>query len=446
MYAVLDLETTGGKYNEEGITEVAIYKFDGQEVVDQFISLINPERPIQQFVVRLTGINNQMLRNAPKFYEVAKRIVEITEDCILVAHNAEFDYRILQLEFDRLGFDYQRKSLCTVELAKDLLPEEESYSLGKLVRSLGIPLTDRHRANGDALATVKLFKLLLGRDTSKKIIQSSVNLNPKKTLDTKFRDLIEQVPSSIGVYYLHNANGKIIFIGKSKNMKKRVASHFTGNNRKSKQLQAEVEAVSTEPTGSMLIALLKEREENLRNKPKHSRPSPKKSFTQQLTTFRNDDGYINLVLERADTRKKSLATFTNIHSAKAQLEKIVAQYGLNPTKTNVLKKGASSPELEPADVYNEKVQQYIDKNTLDGKNRIIIDRGRTREERSAILIENGHLKGYGYYNLNHQLSGPGILQRIITPITDNADMRHLVQDYLRRNKVIKIEELEDTIH
>ena len=113
MYAILDIETTGGKYNEEGITEIAIYKFDGNEVMDQFISLINPERDIQPFVVKLTGINNKMLRNAPKFYEVAKRIIEITEDCILVAHNAEFDYRILSLEFERLGFDYQKKTICT---------------------------------------------------------------------------------------------------------------------------------------------------------------------------------------------------------------------------------------------------------------------------------------------------------------------------------------------
>src|SRR5210317_2463693 len=159
MYAILDIETTGGKYNEEGITEIAIYKFDGHKVVDKFISLINPEREIQPFVVNLTGINSNMLRSAPKFYEVAKRIVEITEDCILVAHNAQFDYRILVTEFKRLGFDFQRKTLCTVDLSKKLIPNMESYSLGKLVRALGIPVSDRHRANGDALATLKLFKL-----------------------------------------------------------------------------------------------------------------------------------------------------------------------------------------------------------------------------------------------------------------------------------------------
>ena len=226
MYAILDLETTGGKYNEEGVTEVAIYKFDGHKVVDQFISLVNPERPIQAFVVGLTGINNAMLRNAPKFYEVAKRIIEITQDCIVVAHNAQFDYRILQLEFDRLGYDYQRKSLCTVELAQELLPGQESYSLGKLVRNLGIPITNRHRANGDALATVKLFKLLLAKDSKKTIIQEAVKLNPRKQIDTKLRDIIADLPSTTGVYYMHNANGTVIYIGKSKNIKKTRQSAF----------------------------------------------------------------------------------------------------------------------------------------------------------------------------------------------------------------------------
>ena len=94
MYAILDIETTGGKFNEEGITEIAIYKFDGHTIVDQFISLVNPEKEIQQFVVGLTGINNKMLQNAPKFYEIAKRVIEITKDCTLVAHNTTFDYRI----------------------------------------------------------------------------------------------------------------------------------------------------------------------------------------------------------------------------------------------------------------------------------------------------------------------------------------------------------------
>jgi len=200
MYAILDIETTGGKYNEEGITEIAIHKFDGHQVIDTFISLVNPEKEIQPFVVKLTGINNKMLRTAPKFHEVAKRIIEITEDTIIVAHNAQFDYRILRTEYKRLGYNFERKTICTVDLSKTLLPDLESYSLGKLVRSLGIPVSDRHRANGDALATIKLFKLLLAKDTDKNIIKGVIRKETHGELSEKQLDIIQQLPSETGVY------------------------------------------------------------------------------------------------------------------------------------------------------------------------------------------------------------------------------------------------------
>jgi len=232
LYAILDIESTGGKYNEEGITEIAIYKFDGNEIVDQFSSLINPERKIQSFVVGLTGINNEMLHQAPKFYEIAKRIIEITEGCIIVAHNAKFDYRMLKLEFDRLGYPYERKTLCTVKLSKKLLPNFESYSLGKLVRKLGIPITDRHRASGDALATVKLFKLLLEKDTDKEIISSHLKLNAVSSIDKKLIRLIDDLPNAVGVYYFSNKEGDIIYVGKSNDIKKRANQHFISDAQK----------------------------------------------------------------------------------------------------------------------------------------------------------------------------------------------------------------------
>ena len=249
-YAILDIETTGGKFNEEGITEIAIYRFNGVKVVDQFASLINPERPIQPFVVNLTGINSEMLRNAPKFYEVAKRIIEMTEGAVLVAHNANFDNRILTTEFDRLGYNFDMETLCTVELAKQLIPDMPSYSLGKLVRSLGIPLSDRHRAQGDAKATVELFKLLLLKDENREIVKQLVKKEPKKQIDTKLLDIIKSSTSDTGVYYLHNENGDIIYIGKSKNIKKRLTQHFTSDNRKSKQIQQEVSSVTFDKTGN----------------------------------------------------------------------------------------------------------------------------------------------------------------------------------------------------
>ena len=244
MYAILDIETTGGKFNEEGVTEIAIHKFDGHEVIDTFITLVNPEKPIQEFVVRLTGINNKMLRNAPKFYEVAKRIVEITKDCIIVAHNSSFDYRILRTEFDRLGFNYFRNTLCTVELSKQLILDQPSYSLGKLTKSLGIPITDRHRANGDALATVQLFKLLLEKDTEKTIIQNAIKYFDKRVKKEKLKSLIENIPTILGVFYIHNADGKVIYIGKGNNIKAEVNKLFLKITKRALKIQERADSIS----------------------------------------------------------------------------------------------------------------------------------------------------------------------------------------------------------
>ena len=257
MYAILDIETTGGKYNEEGITEIAIHKFDGHQVIDSFISLVNPEREIQPFVVNLTGINNKMLVNAPKFFEVAKRIIEITKDCILVAHNTSFDYRILRTEFNRLGYDYKMNTLCTVELSKKLIPNQTSYSLGKLCRSLGIPTSDRHRANGDALVTIQLFKLLLEKDVDKAIFKTTIKYFDNRTHKQKVKKLINNTPEVKGVFYFHDTDGKVIYIGKGANIKQEVNKIFLKKTKRALKVQDRTQSVSYEITGNQLLTRLK---------------------------------------------------------------------------------------------------------------------------------------------------------------------------------------------
>jgi DNA polymerase-3 subunit epsilon len=272
MYAILDIETTGGKYNEEGITEIAIHRFNGDQVVDTFISLINPEREIQPYVQKLTGINSQMVRTAPKFYQVAKRIIEITDGSVLVAHNAMFDYRILRTEFRRLGFDFQRQTLCTVDLSQRLIPEAESHSLGKLVRSLGIPVSNRHRANGDALATLKLFQILIGRDTKKDILKEVIRAEAHGELSSRQLKLVESVPRDIGVYYLFSKEGEVIYLGNSRNMQASVNGHFTGEQEPDLSLRKQTREVQFERTGSELIARLKTHIEILSNTPVYNDP------------------------------------------------------------------------------------------------------------------------------------------------------------------------------
>ncbi|MBX9808185.1 MAG: GIY-YIG nuclease family protein [Flavobacteriaceae bacterium] len=450
MYAILDIETTGGQFNEEGITEIAIYKFDGHEIVDQFISLVNPEIPIQPFVVKLTGINNAMLQSAPKFFEVAKRIIEMTNDCVLVAHNADFDYRILRTEFRRLGYDFNIRTLCTVELSKRLLPEQPSHSLGKLVRALGIPMADRHRASGDAMATVKLFKMLLDKDLNKEIIKEHIKFEIQKGIVPKLMEIVESLPSKIGIYYIHREDGSILFIGKSKNIKKRVNQHFTGITKSAKKIQNEVFTVTYEETGSELIALLKESQEIKINRPIYNRMSPKSNFSWAVYSEKDKNGYLNLKLQKADGRKKEIKSYTSQQEGKDSLYRISSHYqlcqkltGLYETKTHCFQHtinecdGACVGKI-PAVVYNERVQAFIEKNLFDNKTLAILDRGRTISERSVVLVENGVYKGYAFYDLNYQINNIEILRNIITPMQSNRDTRNSIQSYIRKAKGIKI--------
>lgn len=391
-----------------------------------------------------------MLRNAPKFYEIAKRVVEITEGCVVVAHNAKFDYRILKLEFDRLGFKFERKNLCTVELSKKLIPDLPSYSLGKLVRSLGIPISDRHRAAGDALATTKLFELLINKDIEKEIIMAAVRLEPKRQMEPKLTEIIDDLPSDTGVYYIHDIHGNIVYIGKSKNIKSRINQHFIGETPKSKKIQLEVATVTYEKTGSELLALLKESQEIKHHKPKFNRALRRTVFTHGLFHFLDENGYLNLKIEKINGKTKPITTFSNIQSGKSFMNKMVEKYnlcqklcGLYKTKSGCFSytikecEGACVGE-EHIESYNTRVGNIIANNSFKTKSMIIIDQGRAVDERSAVWVDEGILRGFTYFNLNFQITNSDILATLITPLEHNKDAQHIIQSYMRRNKRLKV--------
>lgn len=418
--------------------------------MDQFISLVNPEIPIQPFVVKLTGINNAMLRSAPKFYEIAKRIIEITEGCTIVAHNASFDYRILRTEFRRLGFHFQKPTLCTVELSKKLIPEQPSYSLGKLVRGLGIPVADRHRASGDAMATVKLFKMLLAKDTEKSIVKTFIKTEIKSGMSPKLLDIVESLPSKTGIYYIHNEKGDLIYIGKSKNIKKRVNQHFTNSSNKSKKIQHEVYTVTFEETGSELIALLKESEEIKINKPIYNRSQRKTIFPWALYAEKDKKGYLALKVLKADGRKKEITSFSTAQEGKNALFKITEKYQLcqkinglyDTTKTcfqyEIKQCFGACIDKENPENYNNRVKDFIENHQFNNQNMVIIDKGRKLNERSAVLLENGIYKGYCFYDLNYQINNIEILKNIIIPMQNNRDTRNIIQSYINKRRVMKI--------
>ncbi|MBT7573119.1 MAG: GIY-YIG nuclease family protein [Flavobacteriaceae bacterium] len=421
MYSILDVETTGGKFNEEGITEIAIYRFDGEKIVDQFVSLINPEIPIQPFVQQLTGINDKMLINAPKFYQIAKRILEITENSILVAHNSSFDYRMLKIEFERLGYKFYISQLCTVKLSKKIIPDLKSYKLGNLVKNLGIPISNRHRASGDALATVELFKLLLLKDNEKVIVNSLIS-ETKPSSKNKWQKLINKLPNDVGIYYFHDQNGKIIYIGKSNNIKNRVNQHLTGKSKKSLNIQLEAFDITFERTGSELIALLKENTEIKKHKPKFNKLLKKiiKKFCLEICENLDGDKYLRIC--HYDDTVNYLECYSSLKTANNRLEFFKKKYELSDS----IKKN------------NTNINLLIKDLSYKFKNMLLIDKGRDIDEKSVIVVKNNNYIGYGFFTLNHQISNFEVLDSLIVKNEYIENSKEVILKYLKKHKIEKL--------
>ena len=401
-------------------------------------------------MVNLTGINNKMLRNAPKFHEVAKRILEITEDAIFVAHNTSFDYRVLKTEYNRLGYNFKRNTLCTLELSKKLILDMDSYSLGKLTKQLGIPLTQRHRASGDALATVKLFKLLLDKDLDKNIIIDNIKNTNKSNLPKNLNEILNELPSSTGIYYMHNKNSEIIYIGKSKNIKKRVNQHFTGKDSKSHKLQINTISVSYDETGSELIALLKESNQVKLHKPIYNRKLRKSIYPFGIYKNTDVNNYINLSISKINSDNDPLTTFKNMNNAISFLNKLINENDLCQKLCGIYKSNnncfrytinecsGACIKLEDSDQYNNRLTKAIKYLNFKNKNFAIIDKGRNIEENSFVLVENGLFIGLGYFNLNFQINNIEVLKKILISMEHNKDSQQIIQSSLKKSKGIKI--------
>ena len=425
MYSIIDVETTGGKFNHEGITEIAIYKFDGVKIIDQFISLINPEIPIQPFVQQLTGITDKMVEKAPKFFQVAKRILEITDNSIFVAHNSSFDYRMIKIEFERLGYEFELPQLCTVMLSKKLIPGIKSYKLGNLVKSLGIPISNRHRASGDALATVELFKLLLLKDSKKEILTKHI-LYKERSNKSKWFEILNKLPNETGVYYLYSFDGKLIYIGKSKNIKNRVNQHLIGKSNKSLNIQLEISDVSFEKTGSELIALLKENNEIKKHKPKFNKKLKTviKKFALEVCDNKNGNKFLRIVHYSDD--QNYLECYSSLKIANRRLEKLNKIYGIN---------GISEKD-------DSLITILINDLNYKHQNMLIIDKGRNVNEKSVIMIKDYKYLGYGFFNLNHQINNLEILESLLIKNEYVENSKELILNYLRKNNCDKIIDLD----
>jgi len=453
MYAIIDIETTGGSARIEKITEIAIYLHDGEKITDEFVSLVNPERNIPYFITNLTGITNEMVENAPRFFEIAKTIVELTEGRTFVAHNARFDYSFIRQEFKSLGFNFRRSILDTVSLTRKLFPGFRSYSLGNICRQLKIRITDRHRAAGDALATVRLFELLLEKDREMNGYRSNLirntrisKLNPK--LDISKIDLIPDEP---GIYYFYDEDGRLIYIGKSRNLQQRISTHLSNNaTSRAMEMRDLIADIDWDTTGSELIALLRESYEIKYQKPYFNRAQRRSGFQWGIFSFTDESGYISFRFGQTSTDDFPLSVFSSREKAKYKLESLVDAYnlcqklaGLYDTSGPCFQhqvgicKGACCGKESPED-YNERAKKAAEEFIFTRRNFFIIDKGRDEEERSAVKVVNGKFEGYGYFNINDIGFGLSAVHDCIKPSSDNHDIQVILKQYLRTNRIEKI--------
>jgi DNA polymerase III subunit epsilon len=453
MYAIIDIETTGGSSRVEKITEIAIYLHDGEKITGEFSSLVNPERSIPYFITNLTGITNEMVEDAPKFYEIAKTIVELTQGAVFVAHNARFDYSFIREEFKSLGFSYKRNILDTVTLSRKLIPGHRSYSLGNICRDLKIEINGRHRASGDAIATVKLFEMLLARDREINGKKAGLIRNTKKSKLNPRLDLskLETIPEEAGIYYFYDEEGELIYIGKSRNLLQRISTHMSNNTSgRAMEMRDQIADLSWEVTGSELIALLRESFEIKENKPFYNRAQKRSSFQWGIYSFADKSGYLNLRFGPVSDDEEPLSLFTSRDKAKGKLESLTEKYNLCQGLTGLYEtsgpcfqyhigicKGACCGK-ETAKSYNERASRAIEEFVFTRRNFFIIDKGREDEERSVVKMVNGKYSGFGYFNINDMGFGLSALHDCIKTLPDNNDVQVILRQYLRSNKVEKI--------
>lgn len=449
-YAIIDIEATGGSPKRDKITEIAIYLYDGQKVVDSFTSLINPETEIPPFIRKLTGISNDMVSSAPTFEDVAARIQAITKDAVFVAHNVQFDYAYIRAEFKRLGYEFRRQKLCTVKLSRKIFPDLPSYSLGKLCAQLEIPLSNRHRASGDAYATVKLFSLLRENDSEEHIEHSLSRKAIEDLLPNGMTlDFLEDLPEETGVYYFHNNKGNVIYIGRTNDIRRRVIQHFV-NKTPSSKLWSMIQNtwnVSCEVTGSELIAQILESYEIVRLHPKYNRNRRTAAYQYGVFKSYNKEGYLSLNISKIRKGEKTTIAFGKQIHAQSALEKAAKQFrlcsrlcGLESSKlknapcSNAKQricKGACVGK-EDSKSYNYRVHRALSLFEYKHANFMIIGEGRTINEKSIVCIEDNQFIGFGYFepevNPTLEIVKDGLQYFAPNPYIDKT-----IQKYLTKN-------------
>jgi DNA polymerase-3 subunit epsilon len=451
LFSVIDIETTGGMNRTEKITEIAVYVTDGQKIVDEFSTLINPERRVPPFITSLTGITNEMLEDAPKFYEIASKIVELTRDTVFVGHNVNFDYGFVKQEFAQLGYNYRLNTLCTVQLSRKIFPGYKSYSLGNICRDLDINIENRHRAAGDAMATTILFHKIYENDFR---VNEGININGF-SINGLHNELniakIKNLPEKCGVYYFYNSEKELIYIGKSKNIYSRVLSHLRNDKtNKGLNMRGDIADIDFELTGCELIALLKESHEIKQNKPRYNKAQRRTMNNWGVFSYEDENGYVRFGIRNVnDSEDACISVYSSKNAAIESLQFYCSKYNLCQKLCGLYQsagacfyyglgecRGACCG-VESAEDYNKRAEQFISEISLNLKDVFILLENCDDERIGVVAIRQNKYAGFGFTDKDAQLQ-PDDLHDIIEKYPENKDVRQIIRTYLNTKKDYRI--------
>lgn len=443
MYAIVDIETTGSSAAHGKITEIAILIHDGKRIVDEFQTLMNPESYIPSSITALTGISNEMVADAPRFFEVAKEIHQMLEGNVFVAHNVNFDYSFIKKEFQVLGGGFNLPKLCTVRLSRKVFPGLKSYSLGRLCDHFGIANEARHRAMGDARATAQLMDLILESESGEidfflKKTSKEADLPPNLN-----RQVFEVLPETTGIYYFHDEHGKVLYVGKANNIKRRVRNHFSSTDVIFKQqLKDQIHDVTFEVCGDELIAFLKESYEIKRLFPPFNRAQKFPSVKYGVYHYVDGSGVNRMAIGKVQKGLKPAKAFPSFDKARSFLIQFVKENNLNPehcglpaTLLNYHGYAYDKPDLS---VLANRFSKAIENLTSEGDSYCLVGKGRANEELSVVLVERGKYLGFGYVESSIGFQSMDDIKNVIERYPETPDVQSIIRQFREKRRLINL--------